>query len=101
MGEAHFQGVNYMASEFLKAYGASIISAVVGLALVLMGLLFNQMMVLMAGLAALGVGTGLHVGGHTNVVPTKTEDAVEHILQKGGKVKMPGVSKLNDVLGKP
>jgi hypothetical protein len=76
-------------NDFLKAYGLVIIGAVVGLALVAMGLFGGDQNVLTTGLTALGTALGIHIGGNTNAVPTKTPDAVAHIKAQGGKVLMP------------
>lgn len=92
-----------MASEFLRAYGAILIGATVGLILVAMGLFGKDQGVLMAGISAVSAALGLHLGGHTGLVPTKTADAVAHIEEMGGKVKIPKkVAEVTDtVTGKP
>lgn len=83
-------------NDFLKSYGLIIISAVVGLLLVIIGLIAGDQTVLSFGMTSIGTSLGIHLGGHTALVPTKTDDAVAHIIQKGGKVKLPGVTKLTD-----
>lgn len=52
----------------MKAWGLIVITGLFGLALVLMGLLFANDVVTMAGLSSFTAGLGAYIGGHTSLV---------------------------------
>lgn len=73
-------------NDFLRAYGVILITAVVGLLLVLMGLIFDNEGVTMAAMASLGISGGAGIGGHTNLVQVAdTPVAVDASVVVAGK----------------